>query len=159
SSGTTLTTVVTDPAGNDTVHTFNDLSYSTRSVTLGCPTEMETKTQFYQGSQTSGSLLKAVVKDYTSPTASNGNVSSNFYPTRETTTWQNGSVTKTEWDYDTPGSPVTVLYDVTAGGYTAQAIYGKQVAERVFDYAQGTPGPILRTTNTAYMALSGPNSS
>ncbi len=58
-SGTTgsSTTTVTDPAGNDTVHVFTALD--------GHCVLYETQTRYYQGSSTTGTLLKQTDTLYT----------------------------------------------------------------------------------------------
>src|SRR5258708_20003393 len=53
-----LTNTVTDPLGNDSVHTFTGLDPA------GCRL-YETSTKYYQGSSSSGQLLKRVDTHYT----------------------------------------------------------------------------------------------
>jgi RHS repeat-associated protein len=55
------TTIVTDPAGNDTVYTFG-----TSPVVSGAPAPagLETERQIYQGSHTSGALLNYLITCY-----------------------------------------------------------------------------------------------
>ena len=128
--GGTSKNIVTDPVGNDTVHTITNLGFCT---------PYETLTQSYEGSSSGGTLLKTVQTDYT--TTTNGDaqyygMGSNVYPIRVTTTWPNGKVTKNETDYDTwPSSTVS---------------YGNVIAHREYDYGTGSPGPLLRTTTTNY---------
>ena len=92
--------IVTDPTGNDTVHGFTGLNFSCSLY--------ETQTQYFQGSHSSGALLKTVNTDYrwmanpfdslddteTTPTVTN------VFPIRVTTTWPSGKITKVEKDYD-----------------------------------------------------------
>lgn len=92
--GTSTSNIVTDPAGNDTVHTITDLGFCT---------PYETLTQYYQGSSSGGTLLKTIQTDYTATANGYGQyygMWSNVFPIRVTTTWPNGKVTKTETDYD-----------------------------------------------------------
>jgi RHS repeat-associated protein len=129
-----IPTKVTDPLGNDVVHTF------TLFGTPAC-TAFETGTQFYQGSSSSGTLLKTVQTDYNN--FSSGNdvwPSPGVVPIRVTTTWPSGQVTKVETDYDANGGGVLT--------------YGNIIAKREYDYGNGAPGPLLRTTTTNYFAFS-----
>jgi RHS repeat-associated protein len=133
------TTTVTDPLGNDTVHSF---------PAFGLPTctRFETKVQIYQGSSSSRTLLKTAQTDYLEYASGNDVFKSDgIAPIRVTTTWPNGQVTKVETDYDS-NAP---------GGIP----YGNVIAKREYDYANGAFGPLLRQTKTAYMAFTGPNSS
>jgi RHS repeat-associated protein len=97
--------IVSDPAGNDTVHTITGLG--------GTCSLYETQTQYYQGSQTGGTLLKTVNTDYQytinpydSVVIGGGQQAdatsvTNVFPIRVTTTLPNGLVSKVETDYDT----------------------------------------------------------
>ncbi|HKD79237.1 MAG TPA: hypothetical protein VKH81_06050, partial [Candidatus Angelobacter sp.] len=99
------TGVVTDPLGNDTVHTITGLG-NTCSL-------YETQTQYYQGSRNGGTLLKTVQTDYqwtanrydpavmTQIQNDPPNSVTNVFPIRVTTTLPNGLVSKVETDYDT----------------------------------------------------------
>jgi RHS repeat-associated protein len=133
------TNTVTDPLGDDVVHTF---------TLFGNPacTAFETKTQSYQGSSSSGTLLKTVQTDYNNFASGNDVFNApGVAPIRVTTTWPNGQVTKVETDYDSNGP--------------GNVPYGNVIAKREYDYGNGSPGPLLRKTNAAYMAFSGPNAS
>src|SRR5262249_45206845 len=99
---------VIDPAGNETVHTFASIG----SLIGATCSFYETQTQYYQGSHTTGTLLKTVQTDYQftpnpyDPTAiTTGRVDmaetvANVLPIRVTTTLPNGLVSKVETDYD-----------------------------------------------------------
>jgi RHS repeat-associated protein len=101
----TLSTTVQDPLGNQTVHTLTGVGGK-----LGL---FETATQYYQGPQTSGTLLKTVETDYqftANPwdssivgggSSAGAQTVTNIFPIRVTTTLANGLVSKTETDYDT----------------------------------------------------------
>jgi RHS repeat-associated protein len=165
--------VVTDPQGNDTVHTITGLA-ATCSL-------YETQTQYYQGSHTSGTLLKTVNTDYQytanpwDPILIGGGPAAdsvaNVLPIRVTATLPNGLVSKVETDYDSAlayhgpldgityteptqicdpdcrtvwGPPIT--NQVT--NYTGS--YGKVIATREYDWGQGAPGALLRQTQTQY---------
>ncbi len=171
--------VVTDPAGNDTVHTFTGLG--------GTCSEYETKTQYYQGSRTNGILLKTFTTDYTftpNPwdpnliSQSQGGVAgtvTNVLPIRVTTTLPNGQTSKVETDYDAgftyhgpldgitwndqtcvnvshgTAPPNCSYTDPTTNPVTNYtASYGKAVATREYDWGANAPGPLLRQTLTTY---------
>jgi RHS repeat-associated protein len=98
--------LVTDPPPllNDTVHSITTLG--------GTCSLYETQTQYYQGSHTSGTLLKTVNTDYQytanpydpsviAGAAGDANSVTNVFPIRVTTTMPNGQVSKVETDYDT----------------------------------------------------------
>jgi RHS repeat-associated protein len=101
----TQTNIVTDPTGSDSVHTVTGLG--------GTTSFYETETQYYQGSHSTGTLLKTIQTDhqfalnpYDATAISTGRVAmaksvSNVFPVRVTTTLANGLVSKTETDYDT----------------------------------------------------------
>jgi RHS repeat-associated protein len=106
-TATSLTgqTVVNDAAKNDTVHTITGLG--------GTCSLYETQTQYFQGLQSAGQLLKTVTTDYqytvnpydSVAIGNNGADSAadsvaNVFPIRVTTTLPNGQVTKVETDYD-----------------------------------------------------------
>ena len=141
--------LVTDPDGNDTVHTFTGLNNSCSFY--------ETKTQYFQGSYKSGQLLKTVDTYYrwianpldnvipgnTLPTVTN------VFPIRITTTWPSGKVTKVEKDYDSN-------LNIGAPGQAPLAIsYGNLIETREYDYGDGAPGPLLRRTDYVYKAFDG----
>jgi RHS repeat-associated protein len=144
-------TVVTDPASNDTVHTFSELQPNT------CP-NYETQTQFYQNSYTAGTLLKTVNNYYQpiSPTLSYKNT--NAQPWYTTTLWvATNQINKVVYSFDT----AAIFYDPTlttngafnSGAHTA-ASYGLLETKQEYDYGNGTPpGSPLRTTVTSYEAL------
>jgi len=133
---------VTDPLGNDTVHTFTDFNTSCSLF--------ETQTQYFSGSSTGGSLLKTVTTDYSwapnpnFPSGGPPQPAMNVVPIRKTTTWPNGLVRKSEFDYDS-GFTFTTAYNTSGHG-----IYGKQVAVREYDFGSGSPGPLLESTSIVY---------
>lgn len=132
-------TVVTDPLGNDAVHTL-----TTPGASQGCSL-YESELDQYSGPYTSGNMLKKTVTVYSgSVVPGNGNGLENVVPVSITTTdmlsGKSSLVTKT-WDSGVP---------LTGGGV---ALYGDLLSESVYDFS----GALLRTTNTTYMALSGPN--
>lgn len=176
SAGLTHTNVVTDPEGNDTVHTFTGLG-ATCSL-------YETQTQFFQGSRSTGALLKTVKTDYqytANPWDTNliegGSTAdsvANVVATRVTTILPNGLTSKVERDYDSAVTyhgpldgissnqqtcttdPVTQIQSCSYGATTTEPAhnytgsYGRPVAVREYDWGQGAPGPLLRQTATTY---------
>jgi RHS repeat-associated protein len=131
---TAPTTTVTDPLGNNTVHTFSQ-AYGYR----------ETETQIYQligGAQT----LQETIR--TAYTLLNGG--SAYYPCiaampkSVTTIWPNGQESQVQTDYDSEGT----------GGFWS---YGDLTAKREYDYGNGAPGALLRTTTINYKALDDSN--
>jgi RHS repeat-associated protein len=128
--------VVTDPLGNDTVHTFN----------YQCsPYEVITKQ--YNQSRTSGQLLREVDTTYSSYSFSGtgyglygaGEISlGNVVPTNiQTTDYASGMVTSTAKSYDP--------------GYGANdPIFGNVTSESVYDWGSGAPGALLKQIATTY---------
>ena len=138
SSGTLVNTL-TDPLGNDAVHTFTALSSE------GSGNDCffyETQTQDYQGTGGSRQLLKQVDTTYssmlfdvvTTALSAVGNV----VPTSiQTTAYPSGKV-----------SLVTKSYDAGLG--TGAPVFGNVTKEMDYDWGQGAPGPLLRETDTTY---------
>src|SRR6266849_4168349 len=171
--------IVTDPAGNDTVHTFTGLG--------GTCSLYETQTQFYQGSHTGGTLLKTVNTDYSftpnpwdpqliSLSGEPPDSVTNVLPIRVTTILPNGQTSKVETDHDAgfiyhgPLDGITTnqwtCYEIIPGDPTSTtcsytdfqtypvtnytASYGKAIATREYDWGTNAPGPLLRQTLTTY---------
>ncbi len=133
----------TDPLGNDTVYT---------KFGPTCAGYVAS-TKYYQGSKTTGTLLKTVTTTYSSandPTAIYQSAPAlvNVVPIKITTTWANGKTLEVQRDYNDPG-----FNDL----YAAHYIYGNLTAEREYDYGAGTPGPLLRQTLVSYLAFTNSN--
>jgi len=131
---------VTDPAGNDALYTCGWYfpPYTLNSNPL-C--YIVTK-KYYQGSSTSGTLLKTVQTDYW--TASEPAI----LPIRETTTWNSQNlVSKVEMDYD---SWVASTFNTTTYYATASNVTEK----REFGYGAGAPASLVRTVQNGYLHLS-----
>ena len=133
--------LVTDPDGNQTVHTITDLG--------GC-SFYETQTQWFQGSSTTGTLLKTVKTDYSSSQNPYWQFlfpapQVNVFPIRITTIWPNGKTTKVETDYDAN------FHSVNSQTFS----YGQVTAVREYDFgtSANTPGPLLRTTTNTYQSV------
>ena len=134
---------VTDPAGNDTVNTcaWYDPPYA---LLGGDPLCYIITKKYYQGSSTSGTLIKTVQTDYwtTNEPA--------ILPIRETTTWnQQNLVSKVEMDYDSWFASTS--YN---GLQTFNATAGNVIEKREFGYGTGAPGSQVRTTDSGYLHLS-----
>jgi hypothetical protein len=131
---------VTDPANNDTVYTC--LSDSRVPAPAPC---YISSVKSYQGSHTSGTLLKTVTTDYQFYSIGYGTFYGATYivlPIRETTIWnQQNLVRKTETDWDT----------VTSGYNTVT--WQNPVAHREYDWATGAPGALLKRTHYNYLHL------
>jgi RHS repeat-associated protein len=148
-------TVVTDPLLNDVKHIFGYLA--------GCQ-QYETQTQYYQGSYTSGTLLKTVNTTYSGSTESENTWSTqvtapiNLVPTSVTTVWQNGQTSEVTKSYDSGYSYIDYYGSTTdLSGKPNVGIYGRVVSEQATDYGNGAAGPVLRTTNTSYAWQSNSN--
>jgi RHS repeat-associated protein len=151
-----LIPVVTDPASNDTVHTYSSL------VTNECP-YYETKTQYYQGSHTSGALLKTVSTVY-EPLSSNPYLTGLGQPSQTETLWANGQENETAYTtYDSaltfhaPYYISSTEFSPEMGGLEPPATYGLLEVQKDYDYGNGAPGTLLRTTSTTYEALTNSN--
>lgn len=134
---------VTDPAGNDTVDTCGYYlpAYHTGGATPICYIITQ---KSYQGSSTSGTLVKTIQTDYQT-----GNVPA-VLPIHETTTWnQQNIVSRTETDYD---SYPAWTYNGTTNNISAS----NPIEKREFDYATSTWGSLIRTTDFGYLHLSNP---
>ncbi|HLJ26988.1 MAG TPA: hypothetical protein VKY85_09800, partial [Candidatus Angelobacter sp.] len=127
-----LTNVVTDPLGNDTVHGFTFLGNGCRFY--------ETSTQNYQGRQSGGQLLQQVDTVYSSSVLNDNSGSDvgNVVPVSiKTTVYPSGKV-----------KLVTKSYDAGLGANAP--IFGNVVTEKEYDWGQGAAGALLRETDTTY---------
>jgi RHS repeat-associated protein len=131
---------ITDPANNDTV--YNCLSDARLPASTTC---YISSVQSYQGSHTTGTLLKTVTTDYQFYSIGHGTFYGATYivlPIRETTRWnQQNLVRKTETDWDT----VTSGYDTIT--------WQNPVERREYDWATGAPGALLKRTHYNYLHL------
>jgi RHS repeat-associated protein len=138
-AGGSLTNVVTDPLGNDTAHVFSDLSL--QIGTLPYCKFYETSTIQYQGAQSANKPIQRVDTTYS---AANIEVSTDDFSPRNvfatdvlTTVYPSGKVKKIHKDPDT-------------GLGAGLPIFGNVKKELDYDWGQGTPGPLLRETDTTY---------
>jgi hypothetical protein len=133
-----ISNTVLDPLGNDTVHVFTALD----GVGVGACGFFETRTQSYQGTGGSRQLLKQVDTNYSTgsygietPYASG--LGSVVPANIQTTVYPSGKV-----------SLVTKQYDSGLGA--GLPIFGNVTVEKDYDWGQGTPGSLLRETDTTY---------
>jgi len=124
--------VVIDPVGNKVVYQF--------AVPINFQAAMpavETSRQYYDAS---GKLWKTVTTQYSDTTAPGSTFNSGTafprVPTVQTTTLDNGMVSQVQWSYDlwNPYGNDSVMTE-----------------ERVYDYAQGTPGPLIKKTDYTWL--------
>jgi RHS repeat-associated protein len=143
---------LTDPLGNDTVYTFSTFG--------GCDAH-ETQEQAYQGSQTTGKLLrtKATAYQYASNPQSGaftggGGTNNAVFTSKITTTLDSGQSTATSYSYDNGFSNVQPA--CTAGANNSfsctnsspvQTSFGRQTYSTVVDYS----GSALKTIQTTYL--------
>src|SRR5215813_10520083 len=159
----TVENTVTDPLGNDTVHVISGL--------FGGPSLYETQTRSYQGSKSSGTLLKTVNTDYSYSSnpfdnlgvTSNPPTAINVVPIRVTAIWPSGQTSKEETDHDsaftfrdpTWGLPIYPPEARTSATYSGTL--GTIAARREYDYGSGSAGALLQQTATTYLWQSNSN--
>jgi RHS repeat-associated protein len=140
-SGGVRVNTVTDPAGNDTVHTFTDLSASA-GMGPGCRF-YETSTVQYQGLSSSNNKLQRVDTSYSSSSmltddgTGNSELGNIFATDVVTTVYPSGKVKKVHKDPDPglgPGLPS----------------FGNTIKELEYDWGTNAPGPLLRETDTIF---------
>src|SRR5579859_2944940 len=149
SSNSSGRVTVTDPLGNDTVHTY--AAYNSFSPNY------EIKTQYYNGPQANNQVLKTVDRQYQNTNAAcnsdegladNMGPSPAIVPLSTTTTWAaTNRVSQSTFTYD---SGASVFVSDYASVQTCPLTYGKVIQESEYGYGTGAPGPLLRTTNTQY---------
>lgn len=161
--GSPFVTTVTDPELNDTVHTYAQFDLQSNIY--------ETLTQYFQGSATSGQLLKSIKTDYKSFTVQSpslpalGGIYQTILPFGWTTTLDNGLQRREEQDWDIGFLASSAIYlqhlnnnvQVTpcgnGNGCSGGAPYGQIVATREFDYGKNGPGGLLRSTSVSHLAF------
>lgn len=145
---------VTDPDGNDTIHTETGASNSCSFY--------ETSEKEYQGSASNNILLKEVDTNYSSMSSPANHASwatagiidaVNVEPTSVTTKAPTSSghnqVKQVQMDYDYPFQYYYTDWDsVEAGPF--QGTYGDVSQKREYDWGIDAPGPLLRKTTTKY---------
>jgi len=136
--GSTSTGKITDPAGNDTVITCTYFFFP-YSQPGSDGIAYVTKKQLYQGSSTSGQLLKTIQTDWVNAGA--------LVPAHETTTWNpQNLVSRVETDYD--------LYTGWTDNQGSHSVTGQNPIERrEYAFGSGTWGSQVRTTHYNYLHL------
>ena len=136
--------VVTDPLGNQSVHSFSALPIGDTTCT-----PYETQTQFYQKIAGAQVLQKTLTTTYNAVLSTNNTgLAINVVPLTIQTSLPNGSnnaVSEVAKKYDS-GTQIT--------GQSISALYGKILEDDEYDYGSGKPGALLRQTLTSYLALS-----
>src|SRR5258708_29549952 len=128
-----ISNTVTDPLGKYSVHTFTDVD--------GVCAFYETRTQIYQGTGTARQMLKQVETAYytiglsleTGEAPGLGVVPTSV----RTTIYPSGRVSLVQKTYAPPIFP---------GG----PISGQVATEKVYDWGEDNPGPLLKETDTTY---------
>jgi RHS repeat-associated protein len=150
-------TTLTDPAGNASTHTFG---VAGPPGTANSCYLYENQAKYYQGSSTSGTLLKTVNTKYSYSIWSQDPL---YLPTQEPaisvvpievdTVWPNGQQSTIKHTYDTGFTVYYPFYNpnqtLMSGDKTTTAIYGKELTKQEYDYG----GTLLRTTTNTYLAL------
>jgi RHS repeat-associated protein len=132
---TQATTTVTDPLGNDTVHTF---------ASAFSPWEVSSVS--YAGSASSGNVLKTVATSYYTQWASGNPVSDPSGQTPQGELPQ--SITTTVGNEVTEK---TFTYGATFATVLGTANYGLLTGSAIYDYGSGSPGALLRQETTSYL--------
>lgn len=165
----TATTTITDPLNEQTV--FNYEALQTGSCTL-----YEMSRQVYAGTTGSSPLLSSVSTSYQYASNPQGALQSTgwlslsgVFPTKTVTTLDGKSTTETTTQYDSGfmneqpvctaligGSGQSCSSTSYADGQYApvQIPLGMTTSQSVYGYGSGSPGALLRTTNTSYLASS-----
>jgi RHS repeat-associated protein len=144
------TTTVTDPVGDQVVHTFANLAPGS-----GCSL-YETATQYNQVTQNGGlSTVKTVTTSYQTASGYDGSDNAVAFPTQVTTTWPNGQSATNTMGYDNGstyyfyncyyGDPAPVWYCPIV--FHAQVPFGKIVSQSNYDYTRS----LLNQTQTQYL--------
>ena len=140
--------IVTSPDGNDAVHTV-------ANVVPGAWSSLyDTQIQYYQGSQSTGTLLKTVATQYSgmlNPMTPGAPTSYAVVPTQVTTTWPNGHSNKVvnTWDSGNSVSPFG------QGGTVVPVVLGSLLQRDEYDFsnslARSTLNHYLWQDNSTYL--------
>jgi hypothetical protein len=134
---------VTDPLGNNIVYTVAGFGVCQSYVTA---------VNYYQGAVQSSNLLKTVTTTYsTTPSPFGQDVgqnSMNIVPTQVTTAWANGKTSQVTNSYD---SGFSFMSPRPNDNTLFTGLYGKVTVEKEYDYGSGSPGLLVKQTNTSYM--------
>ncbi len=147
------TVTVTDGMGNDTAHTFSLIGNTTTGQPVCGP--YETQTKYYQGTKSSGTLLKQVSATYTSIGTDQANplnftnyIAIGVFPSSETTTLPVGGGTSSQVKQETETYDQFGTYqDFT--GTTYGFSFGQKLADTESDFGAGKAGAVVRTNQYA----------
>jgi len=138
------TATVTDPLGNDTVYT---------QLGLGENLGVISQIKYYSGSSTgSGTWLKTVANSYRDlPNPFTADINQSAPDPQLLTgtvmTWADGHQSQDALTYD---SGFTFYDDNYGPPIYYASVYGLVTARSHSDYGNGSPGPVIATTNTTY---------
>lgn len=143
--------IVTDPYGNDTKSVFTVVNYGFTDPAWPTPEVyyppdppvFETSKQYFQGSASTGTLIKTIQTAYS---GAGGTV----VPTSVTTTWnQTNQVSKvvTSWDSYPDNSNNSALAN------TGNITWMNPTQRLEYDWGSGAPGALLRETDYGYLHL------
>jgi RHS repeat-associated protein len=127
----------TDPNLNQTVHENNYVTVA--NVESG--STVETKVRVYAGAETSGTLLRTFVRDYTGEVDPISERLTNLRVVRETTILENSLQSKVETDYET----------FTYPPYSNIGMRLNVLERREYAYGTGAPGALVRKTVNTYL--------
>lgn len=137
-----------DSQPNDTVYTVTEANFDSGFVT---------QVAYYQGSHSSGTLLKTDTKAITTfanPYFTGSSTVPGFGPnragqmlTQETITFPSGPVSQTQYSYDSG----FIVYDSYGNPWSSNFYYGLQTQSKFFDYGSGGPGPILKQVQNTFI--------
>lgn len=152
-------TIVTDPNGNDTVHSFGGNNFG-----AGCAL-YETETDYFVGTHvpvsTSGqcvglpsapTLVKSVLTQYkdTGEDTLIFGLSAKI-PSQTETVWNNGQVSQSVFNYDFNNTWTDENVIELGGPATAIPLtHGNLISQADYDYGQCSPGPLVRTATNGY---------
>jgi RHS repeat-associated protein len=136
---------VTDPLGNVQAYVFTDLCANGGPAQI-CSSNVYEASVTY--SDSAGHTLRKVSNTYADEYDPVNNAVANARVIKLTTTLDNGQVTQRQTDYE------TFTYSCNVATYcpgTATRLNPTEV--RDYDFGQGAPGALLRTTGTTYQAI------
>lgn len=156
-------TTVQNPDGSQVVHTFG---VEEPPGTSDACYPWENQATYYG---VNGAVLKTVNTTYSylpsgliSAWSKAGTVAMDVVPATVTTIWQNGQQRQTKYSYDSGSFNLYGCFSDEYGSFCTQqqnvtGIYGSLLEQWEYDYGNGAPGSLLRTTTNTYLALNNSN--
>ena len=149
-------TTVTDPYGNDTVHSFV-LPCSSWSV----PNDsdyVEGETDYYSGTGSSRVLLRKITRSYSSIADLWSGLSGPSFPMcmntvltgTTTTNMDTGETVQTTTTYDNAGGNQLYSWQTNGSSLPSPLTFGLPVSTTTTSIGFGSPGPVIRQTATTY---------